>query len=161
MRVTSQTEDYTTAVLGAVVVHIWHGETTLEGVSAMFRAVDAQAAQFGKVYGVNIVHHSRAPSAEARAAIGEGMFEHRELIGATALVFEGAGFGAAAIRAVVTGLTMAANHPFPYKVFSKSQDALVWLHGLAGGALRATPTAVGADLDTIRRVHEARYRSNG
>lgn len=161
MRVTAQTKDYTTAVQGAVVVHIWHGETTLDGVAEMFRAVDAQAALFGKVYGVNIVHHSRAPSAEARAAIGEGMFNHRHMIGGTALVFEGAGFGAAAIRAVVTGLTMAANHPFPYRVFSNAHDALVWLHALAGGTIRTTPTAVGTDLSTIRRVHEARYLSAG
>ena len=46
----------------------------------------------------------------------------------SAVVHEGTGFRAAAVRSVVTGLAMMANLPYPHKVFATVDDAGRWLH---------------------------------
>ena len=69
------------------------------------------------------------PSSEVRTALARFMTEGARVIRSSAVAFEGAGFRAAAVRGVVTGLTMLARQPYPHKVFATMTDAAQWLTG--------------------------------
>lgn len=128
IEVLSSTVDFTSARYEDLVLQIWHKDTTLEGVSAFRSCVDGVARDHRERARVLIVVEPRAsmPPREARSAIAAVMMDHRENIRASGLAFEGTGFGAASIRAVVTGLNLLTHHPFPYRVFPSIPEALSW-----------------------------------
>lgn len=106
----------------------------MAGVAAMtsaFAAFEARGAAKGKAVGVITIVEQNAPlpSAEARRAMAEFLSTRRGRIAASAVVFEGAGFRAAAVRGVVTGLTLVAQQPFPHRVFAVVKDAAAWICG--------------------------------
>jgi len=53
---------------------------------------------------------------------------------AMASLYEGAGFGAATLRAVVTGLNLLSRTSTPVKVFATMEAAAAWLSGMAANA---------------------------
>jgi hypothetical protein len=69
---------------------------------------------------------AKMPSAESRAGLADFMHGYRDRFRASALAFEGTGFRAASIRAVVTGLSALARHSFPHAVFASVPEALAW-----------------------------------
>jgi hypothetical protein len=48
-------------------------------------------------------------------------------VACSGIVFEGTGFKMAAVRAIVTGLTMLARPEFPHLVFADVQEASKWM----------------------------------
>lgn len=132
IQVVDNTDDHAIAVWRDVVVILWKRETTLDGVAATGRGV--KAALKGSPEGaalMTIVEAGAAmPPAEARDALARQLAEHGEHIRCSAVVYEGAGFRAAAVRSVVTGLSLLAKQPFPHKVFATVNAASAWMAGL-------------------------------
>lgn len=147
MRITAQTPDYTTLVAADLVVQIWHDETTLAGVTALAETLEQSGCQLMLVI---TCAGARAPTAEARRFLSELMVRRRDQMRACALAYEGRGFAAATIRGIVAGLTLAAGHPFPYKVFAEVGAALAWFQ--ANGYLSATAAANAAQQITALRA---------
>jgi hypothetical protein len=63
------------------------------------------------------------PTPQARDELPKLFKQVAKGISCSALVFEGVGFRAAAIRALTTTFNMVAAQPFPHKVFGSVQDA--------------------------------------
>jgi hypothetical protein len=126
--VLSSNADYTSARYQDLLLQIWHKQTTLAGVAAFRHGVSKLAAERREGLRVLVIVEPGAslPPRECRSEIAEVMVGHKRSIRAAGLAFEGTGFGAASIRAVVTGLNLLAQHPFPYRVFSSISEALAW-----------------------------------
>jgi hypothetical protein len=124
----SSSVDFTSARLNDIVLQIWHKETTLAGVAALRAAIAKVASESAAGLRLLVVVESRAamPTRSARENIAAFMTEFKSSIRATSLAFEGEGFRAASVRAVVTGLNMLTHHPFPYGVFPTIEKALAW-----------------------------------
>ncbi len=63
------------------------------------------------------------PTPQAREELPKLFKEVARGISCSALVFEGVGFRAAAIRAITTTFNLVASQPFPHKVFANIHDA--------------------------------------
>jgi hypothetical protein len=139
MQIVAQDHNFTTGLTGSLVVQVWWQQTSREGLDALEQAI-ARVAELEPRYCILIVTSAAAapPGAEARAAIAEIMKAGRNEVEGCALVFRGRGFGAAMVRAVVTGLTVLAGHPFPYRVFPELDSALAWLERVSGSGLLAS-----------------------
>jgi hypothetical protein len=124
----SSSVDFTSARLNDIVLQIWHKVTTLAGVAALRAAIAKVASESAAGLRLLVVVESRAamPTRSARENIAAFMTEFKSSIRATSLAFEGEGFRAASVRAVVTGLNMLTHHPFPYGVFPTIEKALAW-----------------------------------
>lgn len=71
---------------------------------------------------------------------------------ASALVQEGTGFRAAAVRSVATGITLLAKQPFPHHVFATVAEASRWLVPSFEGV---SEEELSANVAEIRRMAKA------
>jgi hypothetical protein len=65
---------------------------------------------------------AQMPTAEAREALPQLFKDVAKGISCSALVFEGVGFRAAAVRALTTTFNMITSQPFPHRVFADVAD---------------------------------------
>ncbi len=128
--------DHALATWGNVFVIIWRNETTIQGVEA-FRAA---SLQFAKAHpeGIGlltiIVDKAPMPPSKARDRLAAYMRDPNNGIRASGVLFEGSGFRSAAVRSVVTGLTIIARQAFPHKVFANINDTADFLAPLLSEA---------------------------
>jgi hypothetical protein len=147
-------DDYAMATYRDVFVIIWRHLTTIE-TCRLFRR---ELVDFGKKRSKGIalltIVEERAPMppTECRQSIAETLRDASDHILASAVVFEGEGFRAAAVRSVVAGLNMLARQKFPHKVFSDISEAGSWMHATVGTTLEQ-PFLVGA---VERAINELR-----
>jgi hypothetical protein len=150
------TPDYCIATWNAILILIWRAETTLDAVVAVRRELDALGRVFPSGIGLLTIVEQAAPvpPGEVRSALARVLADYGASIRHSAVVHEGSGFRAAAIRGVVTGLTMLARPPYPHKVFAAIEEGCAWLaHGLA--------TRAGWDVDgeqLLLAVNDLRLR---
>lgn len=151
----SSSADYTSARFQDLVLQFWHKDTTLQGVAALRAAVAKVTEESAEGLRILIIVEPSAsmPSRESRSEIADFMTHYRESIRSTALAFEGTGFRAASIRAVVTGLNLLAHHPFPYGVFASIPEALGW-GPMAPLATGAAPMAVARIVLSFRHERD-------
>lgn len=121
--------DYCLASWGRVFIVIWRHDTTMEGVRELDRQLASYAPSAPGGCGLLTIIEQGAPmpSSEVRTALARFMTDGARVIRSSAVAFEGAGFRAAAVRGVVTGLTMLARQPYPHKVFATMSEAAQWL----------------------------------
>jgi hypothetical protein len=130
-------DDYALGRYRDLFVLIWRHETTIEGCRTfrdeLFRFAEGRPQGIGLL---TIVEETAPmPPGESRQSIASTLRDASDHIHASAVVFEGAGFRAAAVRSVVVGLTMLARQKFPHRVFGNLSDAATWMHGTLGDAL--------------------------
>ncbi len=127
--VRAQDEHHCIATWRNVYIVIWRHETQLPAV----KSLASHLAQFAEVpaKGCTLLTIIEAgapmPSADARSELARFMTSAANRLKSSAVAFEGAGFRAAAVRGVVTGLTMLARQPYPHKIFSTVPEAAQWL----------------------------------
>ena len=126
------TADYCMGTRNGVLILIWRQETTIDGVEAVRREIELLGRAHPKGIGLLTIVEQAAPmpSSQARNGLARTLADFGKVINHSAVVFEGGGFRAAAIRGVVTGLTLLARPPFPHKVFATLEDGA---SSLAGG----------------------------
>jgi hypothetical protein len=112
------------AVRGGVLVQLWQDQPTVEGVKLVHLAAQESSEPFQVV--VVIVDDSAAtPRPEARAALNE---LSKSLAPApTAVVYQGSGFGAAAVRGVAMAVSAASGGAAVIKAVSSFEQASQWL----------------------------------
>lgn len=152
--------DYCMASWHRFYVDIWRANTTVEGVRELKTGFTAFAAEHPTGVGLLTIVESRAPlpSADARAALAAFLAGAASAIKYSAVVHEGTGFTSAAVRGVVTGLTLLARPPYPHKVFATVPQASQWFanHFHEGGKPVASfSELVGALAELRRRVPRA------
>jgi hypothetical protein len=124
-KLVSKEADYALAHWQQVFAVFWRRETTVEGARELARSCAAFAATQPRGIGLLTIVESGAPlpASAARNEIAEFLASGSRFIKCSAVVFEGSGFRAAAVRSVVTGLTLMAKQAYPHKVCSL-EDAI-------------------------------------
>jgi hypothetical protein len=147
------TDDHTIMTWSNFVFANFKRETTLAAVRKIQSTYDTHANSFPSgVYMVTIVDEGAPmPAADVRQALSNFLASGIGRTLMSAVIHEGAGFRAAAVRSVVTGLAMAARLPYPHKVFGTVADAASWFSASASQSVNA---AMVADV-----VAEARQRA--
>jgi hypothetical protein len=144
--------DFAVGKHGPVFIVAWRHETTVEGmkrVASLFsscRFLPQSAGLF-----TIIDPDAPLPNNEARDAGAQFMRASSAEIAVSAVVFEGAGFRNAAVRAVVTGLTLLARQPFPHRVFSNTGQAARWFVEAGPSDWRVSPSVLHNAIQLIRR----------
>jgi hypothetical protein len=125
------TRDHIIMAWKNVVFVIFRHETTLPGVAGLQSAYDQQKELCPEgVYLVTIVEQGAPmPSASVRDALAKFLASGAGHTRMSAVVHEGGGFSAAAVRGVVTGLALLARLPYPHRVFATMDDAADWFAG--------------------------------
>jgi cytochrome c556 len=122
------TRDHVVFTWRNVTCAVFKRETTLGGVRTIQRVYDDLAGKFPEgVLMVTIVEEGAPmPVVEVRDALAKFLASGAGRSKMSAVIHEGIGFRAAAVRAVVTGLAMVAKLPYPHKVFATPTDAARW-----------------------------------
>lgn len=124
--------NYALGHCGPLFAVIWRDETSVAAARHLQSAFH-DWAQKGQKYGLITIIEADAPlpSSEARDAVAEFLKSISDQCAVSAVIFEGAGFRSAAVRAVVTGLTMLAKQAYPHRVFGSVEEAEPWYVDLA------------------------------
>jgi hypothetical protein len=138
-------------------VAVFRCETTVDGVTTLSRLFDERAREFPEGLGfLTVVDQGAAlPDTRARAKLAAFMGASKS-IRVSAVVFEGSGFRNAAVRGVVTGLTLLARQPFPHRVFSSVEEASQWLCGQGPTRWRDQSRAFSEAVAALRALPEGR-----
>lgn len=137
--------DHALGTWNDVIFYVWKQNTTPQAIStikSMFRSVNPTR---NFLFGV-VEAGAPMPSSEMRRELAAVMTDERSKGRVcSALVFEGTGFQASAVRMVATGLALLAKQSYPHHVFDSIGEAAKWLRSEA--AQRAIPTAEFAGLE--------------
>jgi hypothetical protein len=145
-----------------MLICVWRHQTEERAILNLRPVIDALKAANPTGIGMLTVVEPDAdmPSAGARRELPLLLKQVAKGVACSALVFEGVGFRAAAIRALTTTFNMLAAQPFPHKVFSSIGAAeTMYLEllpmsangeRLARGELEGTVSAFRANLDAWR-----------
>ncbi|HTV24652.1 MAG TPA: hypothetical protein VMG12_38435 [Polyangiaceae bacterium] len=100
-----------------------------EAVDAMGRGMAKLEHRYGKLSSISFVERKSGPNTapETRDGIAEIVRKHAHCITGAAVVCEGTGFRATAIRSVVTAIHMASRSSHSSKVFAAPEAAVEWL----------------------------------
>jgi hypothetical protein len=136
-----------------IFVVVWRDETTLSGVRALREHFEPFARARRKVGLINIIEEGAAlPAAEARQALARLMSDSGEHIAVSAVVFEGRGFRSAAVRGVVTGLSMLARQPYPHRVCATLSEAAEWFAEMSPEAWGASARSIEEGVGNLREM---------
>lgn len=117
-RLVERHPEFSVGVWRNLLVPVWLSRTT---VSAAQKAI-AQSEKLIRAYPQGIAmltligNDAGKPDSAAVKLLAEHMSRIAGHIKHSAVVFEGVGFRAAFIRAINTGLTLLANHPYPHRM---------------------------------------------
>ena len=136
----TSTKDYLYATWQHLMIVVWRGLTTVDGVREGQRVFDALTKKWpdGVLLLTIVEDGAPMPDASARDALGRLLKSGVGKTKKSAVVYEGDGFRAAAVRSVVTGLSVFSKLPFPHKIFAKVSDAAGFLATEAGHGMTGT-----------------------
>ena len=122
------TQDHVIATWDRVMILIFRVESTMAAVRDAQGVFDNLAHEHsGGVFLLTIVERdARMPSVVVRGALAEFLAQAAGRMVLSAVVYEGTGFRATAVRSVVSGLAMLTNYPYPHKVFPRVEAAANW-----------------------------------
>lgn len=108
---------------------VWRQITTVQGVFALDRALREQRDRYHSgLYLLTVVEETAAlPDAQARDAVARFLRSASGTVRMSAVVHEGTGFRAAAVRSVVTAISHLARLPYPHEIFATVEQAAAWL----------------------------------
>jgi len=110
-----------------LLVAVWRTETRAPAVERVSQVLGRLAAKHPDVALLQVVEAgATAPDAAARRALSGMLKEHARVIRCSAVVYEGDGFRAATLRAVVTGIALLSHPPYPHVVFGSTIAAINW-----------------------------------
>lgn len=161
VRIFESTEGFTFAACEDVFIALWKTLPNLEASKHLAAAIETfgQRRPEGLVMLVIVNAANELPDAATREAMARDMKRHESFTRAMALVYEGDGFRAAAVRSVFVGLQMLSRQALPTKVFAAVDEAAAWLVRQRSGPAMTAPEIVTA-VDLVRRM-PARERISG
>lgn len=152
--VVAKTHDYALASLNEIAAIVWRHQTTLEGIQSSNQLVAEVARHHPKGIALLTVISEVAsmPSSEARKALADLMSTPRT-IRCSAVIMEGTGFRAAAVRSVVTGFVLLGHHEFPHRICDVGDAVKMFTDVMPGVTGRAwDPIKTRAAIDELRRL---------
>ena len=152
-RILSSDRNHCTAVWGPLFFVVWMGEVevrTTELIQTRLRA-HGESQPNGRAALFTIVEETAPlPDGKGRTALSNILRFCADEVFASAVVMEGDGFRASAVRSVATGLSIVARQPFPHRVFRKVQDGAQWICSCFDGANPPTVSALFGVVNAIR-----------
>jgi hypothetical protein len=150
VKIHMSTRDVVLASWDRVALGLWRGKTTVGAVRKATQLLAAHATALQAPLLLLTVTEEKVPlpTLEARMELVSFLKSANGLVERHAVVFEGEGFRAASIRAVVAGVSLFSRPEFPSRVFGSIGAAARFL--AAGRANGPAPHRV------IRLVSEAR-----
>jgi hypothetical protein len=142
---------------GALLMSLWRTVTTHEAMLRFhnFSAKMVAAGRKDPIAFLTVVEaNADLPEPAARDELASMFKKLAESVACSALVFEGQGFKAAAVRGVTTGINMLARQPFPHKVFANVDEAGGWLVKQSSGLVSIGDAVDG--IATLRARLDAR-----
>jgi hypothetical protein len=152
VRVEESSKDHVLAVWDRVIILFFRGRTSAGTVRRCEHLIDEHARRRREqVMLLTIVDvEAPLPALEVRTEIAGALHRLNGKLARSAVVFEGEGFRAASVRAVVAGVSLFARAAYPHRIFSRVGAAGRFL---AGGADGLPPPH-----ELIRAVSQARAR---
>lgn len=152
--VVARTPTHIIATQRDLEIVIWRGPTSLEAVELIRASIDELTRTFPNGIGVLQVVEPVAPppDAAARNALSNVLRNAGKSVRGSAIVFEGTGFKMAAVRAIVTGLTMLARPEFPHVVFADLHEASAWVAAYLSGANSGRDATIWSSVSELRDV---------
>jgi hypothetical protein len=129
--------DVVIAVWDRVVVAVFRGRTTVAGLRSG-REVIAQhaAACNGPILLLTLIEaNAPLPHLDARVEIITLLKEANGKVERSGIVFEGEGFRASTVRAIVAGVSLFSRPEFPHRIFSSVGGAARFLVGGRNGGM--------------------------
>jgi hypothetical protein len=115
------------ATPGLVIV-VWRGEAGLAAIEKLSALIVERAEQDGDLALLQVVEAQAAPPDSAeRAALSALLRRHDGQLSCSAIVFEGEGLRAAALRGLVTAMGLLHRPRFPHEVFATPEAAIQWI----------------------------------
>jgi len=150
VRVELSTSDCVIAAWEGVVLGLWRGKTTAGALRRAGQIVTKQVEERQRPVLLLTVVEENAPlpPLEARMELVSFLKASNGQVERHGLVFEGEGFRAASVRAVVAGVALFSRPDYPYRVFGSV--------GAAARFLAAGKNGSPAPHRVIRMVNEAR-----
>lgn len=150
VRIEVSTRDVVFGLWERVALALWRGKTTVVALRRGAEILANHAAACGnRALLLTVVEqHVPLPTLEARMELVSLLTKANGLVERSALVFEGEGFRAASVRAVVAGVALFSRPDYPHRVFASVGSAARFLG--AGKPDAPAPHRV------IRMVNEAR-----
>lgn len=94
---------------------------------------------------------SAPPDATTRELLSKQITELGSALGGVAFTVEGSGFGAAAVRAIVSGMYIVTRPAYPVKVFATIPEACAWLSSnWKATASKPTASEIEAAIKALR-----------
>lgn len=115
-----QDDNHVLASWQQIFAVVWRQDTTLAGARALHRECGQFATTHPRGMGLLTIVSAKAPmpASPVRQAVADFLAQGSTSIKCSAVLMEGTGFRAAAVRSVVTGLTMLAKQAYPHRVCS-------------------------------------------
>ncbi len=150
MKVEYRDEALSIGTSGRIIAILWKGVPTVDRVHAIGEVSRRAAPKLRDGFAMIVVleETTTVPDSEPRRLLAELMTELAPGIRAVAYISPGTGFAAAAKRAVITGLSLAARPPYPIKVFQSLGQAEQFVAPLLG---TATSTGLEPLVTELRR----------
>jgi len=150
VKIEVSTPDAVFAVWDRVALALWRGKTTVPALLRGGEILAQHAASCNNLALLLTVVEKNVPlpPLEARIELVTLLKRANGLVERSALVFEGEGFRAASVRAVVAGVSLFSRPAYPHRVFASVGSAARFL----GGGKTQSP----APHRVIRMVNEAR-----
>ena len=153
-------EHHVLASFRNVAIAVWVDETPVSAVKRAQQMIERLAIEwaddiaFLQVFGEDLRH----VDAPARSALMTLLAAGTGSIRDAPVVYEGAGFRAAAIRAIVTGLLTQRGYGFSHRVYSSIEDAAL---SIARTMEKREPTRHARELcealERLRELHERQF----
>jgi hypothetical protein len=121
--------DHCIATYNGTFVQIWRASTTSRAVSGLRSAARAHAARWpGPISAVILIEQAASlPDGDMRKQVAAFWSDLGARLLCTAVVQEGDGFRAAAVRGLMTGLMLLSRPTSPYKIFRTIGEASAWV----------------------------------
>jgi hypothetical protein len=120
------------AALGPLAIAIFDRETTEEDAEGVARLLAQVSRAHPKLAMLSIVgSNCPVPDTNVRNRLTSEVKNIQKQLIASATVIEGTGFRAAAVRGVVTGMTLLLRASYPAKTFATAREAAEFLTGIA------------------------------
>jgi hypothetical protein len=152
-RILTSDVHHRTGIWGPLFFVVWIGEvevSTTELIQARLRAHASTLPTKRAALFTIVEETAPLPSSSGRTALSNILRNCTDDVFASAVVMEGDGFRASAVRSVATGLSIVARQPFPHRVFRKVQDGAQWICSCFEGVTRPTVNGVYGAVTTLR-----------
>jgi hypothetical protein len=126
------------ASCGRVFINVFRLAATMEVVIEVRRHVERHWRVWpDRVVSITVIEPSAGspPPADVRAQTSALTREYKST---AAIVIEGNGFRAAAMRTVISGMYLFSRQTYPYKILGTVAEGARWIESAAGEGLRAT-----------------------